>query len=789
MHGTQIDTLKLQVDYDTKLNNATYDAIKAFQMNTVNSSTSDLVNSKIEDIEAASKAFFTSVASTFNMVGYNSDILKNYVPALVFTLYDGFYIYSPFDNNLDAETSSKLSPNSTYQPNEQITTLKSYIPYSCRYKTSTTDVVITYSLDNYITIQGTVNNGTPIYDAGYLIDPSKISYNNDKATYRGVDIEKETLLEETIKYTASDGKTIKSKTLPCLKVNGTKYYYINDSTEGNKTGWYTITNGRLMGGQPNFGDGNTIGNEMAYLYYKESKDFTERLESYGVLNLTSADAVDENGNNISNIVDADNNTVYDFVNGNYNILSLEDIEKPDSDFNQHRLAVIRYTIEKNLSVAIANYNTYKSGGALSKYEFRMPKLKETDWDRILNNVSLISFLQGLNIGGRIYNGYSVINNNKNEEVVTEDSIYIANDSTYYKVTADSLVGSGKCQGMRGYFNTDFERKALVSNGVTTYYYPKTQLGDYTGYVTQTATNDANGNIYDYLDTNNPDKKELAKIYYTALGRERYSMYKVYRNPEKHIEKFVGNTTNLPNSDSSQTGTASSNDKTEYKITINYIDKNTNSLIKKYEAKYAKNREYNIQLVVPDGYEFCDSSQTAIKGTATGDMNFPVYCQSINSFNSVSLDIYNESETESNKIKSENLEIKGNTITYDEIALHVPSDYEILDIDIDGGGHLYKSGDSYDAIGNDSDIVVIVKKKITKTTAGLVIYQGRGTVIVSKNIEINGDTITYDEIASYVPSEYEILDIDIDGGAHLYKSGDSYKHGGDIDDIQVKVKRK
>ena len=125
MHGTQIDTLKLQVDYDTKLNNATYDAIKAFQMNTVNSSTSDLVNSKIEDIEAASKAFFTSVASTFNMVGYNSDILKNYVPALVFTLYDGFYIYSPFDNNLDAETSSKLSPNSTYQPNEQKTTLKS----------------------------------------------------------------------------------------------------------------------------------------------------------------------------------------------------------------------------------------------------------------------------------------------------------------------------------------------------------------------------------------------------------------------------------------------------------------------------------------------------------------------------------------------------------------------------------------------------------------------------------------------------------------------------------------
>ena len=33
--GTQLDTLDLQLSYDTKLDNATYDAIKAFQLNTV----------------------------------------------------------------------------------------------------------------------------------------------------------------------------------------------------------------------------------------------------------------------------------------------------------------------------------------------------------------------------------------------------------------------------------------------------------------------------------------------------------------------------------------------------------------------------------------------------------------------------------------------------------------------------------------------------------------------------------------------------------------------------------
>lgn len=518
------------MDYDTKLNNATYDAIKAFQMNTVNSSTSDLVNSKIEDIEAAANAFFTSVATTFNMVGYNSDILKNYVPALVFTLYDGFYIYSPFDNNLDAETSSKLSSDSTYKNGEQVTTIKSYIPYSCRYKKGNLNLVITYSLDNYITIQGIDKNNNPVHDAGYLIDPSNIQNDTgSEITYRNVKIQQEGLSEEKMTFVTEQGGNA-SGTFPCLKVNGTKYYCNTKTNE-----WFTITNGRVMRRQPNFGNRRTS-NKMAYLYYKEAKEFTNKLDGYGITELTPADAVDESGNSLPSITDDSNNTVYDFMSGNYKIFDLNSIEEPESNFNQHRLAIIRYTIEKNLSVAIANYNTYKSGKALSKYEFRMPKLKETDWDRILNNVSLISFMQGLSIGGRIYNGYSVINNNKNEEVVTEDSIYIANSSTYYKVTAKALADN--CQNMTGFFNTDFERKAIVSNGFTTYYYPKEQMGDYTGYVTQTNTNDANGNIYKYLD--GLSNKELAKIYYTALGRERYSMYKVYRNPDEHIKKFTVN---------------------------------------------------------------------------------------------------------------------------------------------------------------------------------------------------------------------------------------------------------
>ena len=45
--SNQIKTLDLQVSYDSKLQNATYDAIKAFQLNMSNSATSDITNSKI----------------------------------------------------------------------------------------------------------------------------------------------------------------------------------------------------------------------------------------------------------------------------------------------------------------------------------------------------------------------------------------------------------------------------------------------------------------------------------------------------------------------------------------------------------------------------------------------------------------------------------------------------------------------------------------------------------------------------------------------------------------------
>lgn len=471
-------TIRLQTKYDTKLSSATYDALQAFQMNTVNSDTSDLSNSKLRDIEASVNIFFNSIANNFNMEGYNEDILAEYVPALVYTMYDGYYIYSPYTNTLDGSNSHKWITNNdtgettelsdaeilsdtynkeaTYKQGDRITGLKPYVFYSCRYQMgSDSNFVITYSLDNYITIQGKIR-GNDVFDSGYLLD--NITESGNTISYRGVPIN----ANETLKEYIYDAKDNVRKEYTYIKVNGVKYYQDSDDS------WFSILNGERYP-QGTFTPQTTAAIE----YYKEAKEFKERIQQkYKLEDLRSSYAIDEKGQPLVELDENGNRTniskfgdyqIFDF--GDMNGTSIED---PNSNFNQQRLAVIRYSIEKNLSIAIANYNNYSGVTA----NFQMPKLKEDEWDKIINNVSIISFLQGLNIGGKIYNGYSIVNNNRNQEVVNEDSIYImTNDNYYHRANDKDLIGNSNIT--TGALNIDFEiKKGVDNNGENVYVIPK-----------------------------------------------------------------------------------------------------------------------------------------------------------------------------------------------------------------------------------------------------------------------------------------------------------------------------
>ena len=104
-------------------------------------------------------------------------------------MYDGYYIYTPFTNKLGKE-----DEGTDYYDGQELYGLKPYVHYSCRYVTSNVDVVITYTLDNCITVEGTID-GKGVYKTGYLLDD--VSASGD--SYRGVQIQHEGVLRENLK--------------------------------------------------------------------------------------------------------------------------------------------------------------------------------------------------------------------------------------------------------------------------------------------------------------------------------------------------------------------------------------------------------------------------------------------------------------------------------------------------------------------------------------------------------------------------------------------------------------
>lgn len=556
--NTQVDTLKMQLDYDSKLNACTADAVRTYQSNSLSEDFSNLGDVRIGNINAAINVFFTSLASNLNMSGYNRQFLQEYVPAIVFTMYDGYYIYSKYTNTLDEgdyKADDVLNPDgsiqkyaSTYKNGQQLYGLKPFVHYSCRYKTGNvelggSDFVISYTLDNYITIQGIVN-GVPVDKSGYLIDVTNpnTSYNSTtgEIKYRGVTINKEDILSDNLILETEDGSQPETTPYPYHKVNGVKYYRDGEY-------WFTMQNGRPNKSYYDFQSlGGTSNDNSAYNYYVKAYEFSSWVKE----NLSGI--TDEHAKVDYDVLDIDGTekTIQGLTQTGKEIFNMDGIEEPGSNFNEHRRAVIRYTIERNLSIAIANYNYYSGTQGL---DFRMPKFSEAEWDRIQQNMTVISYLQGLPIGTKIYNGVSVIPNNENEEVVSEQSIYIGEkkageDNYYYSVltTLDNFTDPN--EEFVGIYNVDLRRKEVEYNKQKYYYYPKlyfekrATVVDIDAKKTDSSKNiyAYNGNIYKYIDGvllgTSPDpgttKYKLAQAFYTALGRERESRYNQRNNYEE-----------------------------------------------------------------------------------------------------------------------------------------------------------------------------------------------------------------------------------------------------------------
>ena len=151
-----------------------------------------------------------------------------------------------------------------------------------------------------------------------------------------------------------------------------------------------------------------------------------------------------------------------FVNDNTPIFSLgpdNNPESEDSPIAQHKKNVIRNSIQYNLNTAISTYNEDRTvAGNTPNYQ--LPVLSQDDWDNVLNNVCMVTFLQDIPCGLKKFNNYAVVKSNNNNTSVSIDNLYFTEEigvnepsiHDYHKIdcpdlesTADTYQSDMSCE--------------------------------------------------------------------------------------------------------------------------------------------------------------------------------------------------------------------------------------------------------------------------------------------------------------------------------------------------------
>jgi len=245
-------------------------------------------------------------------------------------------------------------------------------------------------------------------------------------------------------------------------------------------------------------------------------------------NITQDDAVDQNGNQITDFAsDTGVEPIFNYRG---------DLDITDSCFDLNRVSVIRRSIQTNLITSIANYNRLSQKG----YEYVLPVFNEEDWYKLTTNISITSFLQGIPIGAKYFNDYCIITNNVNKEVVTLDTLYaITEDGEVHLINCKDILDNNK-KVIKVYKNTDFEMQSVViSEDNARYYYPHYETRCYNCLVNVAERYDIDylaGIVKEYdtkideyiqkASVNTNTLYHLRKEVLQAFARESYDLYKV-----------------------------------------------------------------------------------------------------------------------------------------------------------------------------------------------------------------------------------------------------------------------
>lgn len=709
----QVDTLDAQSKYDVKLLNSTYGAMSAFEINTANEDLSSVSDSLRTIIDASTNIFMNTLSTNLGMSNASKAYVEPYIPALLYTLYDGYYISAPtrtpkiltdtdgnavsmgdvgvtvsgstisyrevhtslesqsnctncistrdpntgqviscsrgsenhilYDNfdgvnqnteyaHMSAETQGtyqvtyknlkdinqeqsygqliyirkKVNPTDpdTYTTNvddaelEIKHVLKTYMPYSARYKGANFDVAVIYTLDNYVTVEGTLGD---IYytKSGYFIPENSVSltsgsspesenllkYNQNAAkefiyngnyveislnggtvlssghgrTYAAIEEQirgLETNLDLALSYIAQfSGLDTATKT----KIDTEFVQKFATQEYIDKFGPFNLSAPTLYEKLVQIKEQATqkINNcqyeldEMsAVSYYVTAQIFSDWIYNNFVnasapYKIKEQDLVEISGQSY-NLIKGQAEVSHDFSGSSaliFNIVGTENIDvsnlaspmeiDTDSTFYTHKLNVIRDSIQYNLNLAMSTYNNM----LISTRNYAMPVMQNEEWEKILNNVSIVSFMQGYDCGLKIYSNYKIVSSTNNEISVSPREIYYVEktafsdeDTEYHRIDCPKLADIDTTAATPNSYisflskEVKYDKLYDKANAKLPYKYDHKNLACYE------CINDGNYDEVKLFDSSASvtysNCANLRKAYYIAVGKARNNLYKM-----------------------------------------------------------------------------------------------------------------------------------------------------------------------------------------------------------------------------------------------------------------------
>lgn len=492
----QVDTIKLQESYDDKLLDATHDAMVAFELNTANEDLSSVADSLRSIIEASNGVFLNTLATNLGVSNASKSLVQPYIPAILYTLYDGYYIYAPTNAPVVCvdkygQTISTNSYGVTYERtinvNGQAIGIYSFNQDSVTYLNDTTTAnggnkvnlnmmenngvlseygQMLYKNKNgtYSTILHNSNSLSPDYNTFYKQSYILKSFVSYTGTYENDDRTKNVTINYTLDnfltvngkigdiYYTKSGYLIADNLISRITVNGVEcqnwYVYSEDNWHqmindpANYNVQITLNNNNDINYNTLLTNVNVTDDvRQAMIYYIDSWMFSKWIyanlgdvkasniknNDYTFVNI-EGNKIDTNGDGIPDKslgVDTElaSRMMHNFDGDNELIFNpSENPENAESKFVRHKRDITKNSITYNLALAMVTYTEMSS-----MTEYNLPILKDSEWDKILSNVSILSFMQGMKCGLKVYNNYALVCSNNNEISVTPSEIYYVPD--------------------------------------------------------------------------------------------------------------------------------------------------------------------------------------------------------------------------------------------------------------------------------------------------------------------------------------------------------------------------